>query len=521
MAPKANFNKVFKDKFKEQKSQFIETVKDKKDEITDQLKENPFEIIPIDQFVSFVDDPIGALEAKFTDREFIGDVISTAISCVPYVGPILSSIFGHFWGAGAEKDTTINEEKLEERLKEFKQELLSIVDSKIEQAQKEIWTKLVENIYNCLLDRLNNINEEIAILQSDLKEGKSSESTKEAIRVAFTEIGFNAKQLLRFCNSSSVELDEYKRTKTSMEALFILNSTLVQINALWYQLEMNPKRLMGIPADGKLPAVKSMKHKHHDIIVENLKYILLNSTPVIYCFSRSEDNRIRNSASNNSGKPFYEENVYKLLNTDTWLYPVKLKIADIKMDENQMDRMTFEKIYPEISIPSLEGSFIYRIDPCISQNITWNTYYSDKVETEDEWESSKKIKIHKDPLTKCKGIFSQVGIDIKFPKKRNVIIRILGQYSNVKNIILKSNRDDDKKSELLDPVTIPYHLPYQELLISSQNNSFLEGLITGFTQSQKYKQVDELKLFISFNVEDQEKECVAYFKFIELIITDL
>ncbi|GAM28016.1 hypothetical protein SAMD00019534_111920 [Acytostelium subglobosum LB1] len=131
---------------------------------------------------------------KLKDKEFVGECISTALECVPGIGPLLAFSFSMFWPKDPNKELVTRKE-LQAAIDTLKNEMITIIDKKIEETEANIWKKLVNALFECLVSELDDLQEPISLLKRQLAEdGVGSEKTKTQIRMALTSLRHKTKE---------------------------------------------------------------------------------------------------------------------------------------------------------------------------------------------------------------------------------------------------------------------------------------------------------------------------------------
>ncbi|EGG15569.1 hypothetical protein DFA_10411 [Cavenderia fasciculata] len=202
--------------------------------------------------VNFVQDPLGVLEETLTDPEFIGSCITTALECVPGVGPILASVFSLFWPADPKKAVT--QEELDKKLEEFKTEMIGIMDSKIQESEVKTSVPILQDKINTLKHRLG-------------EDGKANPTLKTYVRDVLELQRVQLKTIIHFCGSKGFRKDTIK---IYQDTLFMYISVMNVLNTWWYQLEVDEYFISGKAGNKNGGEVKSLRERMHITVLKGI-----------------------------------------------------------------------------------------------------------------------------------------------------------------------------------------------------------------------------------------------------------
>ncbi|GAM20044.1 hypothetical protein SAMD00019534_032190 [Acytostelium subglobosum LB1] len=462
--------------------------KEKETEIKGQIMEDPFSLVPVDAVIGLVKDPVGFLSEKFNDKEFLGECIATALSCVPYVGPILSTVFSMFWPKDPNA-AVITKGELEARLTEFRTEMEKVIDTKIDAAitesESSMWKSLVAAFFETLIDRVEDAKDLVNCLKRGLlDDAEGCDKIKTDVRVAMEQIRQKAKELSNFCRNPKFAKHVLKY---HYHVMFILVATHRQMDAFWYQFDIDPRFVMGAPAIPKhnLKEIRSLAEKLH-VYISNAMGAIAKGV-----MDNVKDKKTdRNSC--------YDEYSAKLFLSDMYLYPCPLFIAPASTSDT-------------ITVPDKGSKFIYRIDAA---------NFKARYPSSRDWKDAAQV----DVLTGCKGMILGEGpsITLKLAKKCNVRVRVFGQYT--KDITLL-----DLGYDKVIP-TVSDSMPAPSLFKIPSGFDNFDWLITGFAKMDRLTNIDTLNLTFSMDPEEamhrmegdsMVKAGNGCVKFVELIITSI
>ncbi|KAF2077263.1 hypothetical protein CYY_001452 [Polysphondylium violaceum] len=471
-------------------SSTVDNVREKYDGVVQKLKEDPFEIIDIEMIDSVVDDPFGFLKERLTDKEFLGEMIGTAIECIPYVGPILSSVFGMFWPQDP-KMKTITAKELEEKLSQFKGEMLKAMDEKIEASEKETWKDLCKTFFDGYVFKVSQMKKSIVILKKEIEDNKGviddvPEATKERIRVTFLSLLESANNISNFCKKQKITgqvLDIY------IQAILLQCATTIQLCSFWYQISLDKYFILGIKKSSKSAGAKSVKEEYHDLLAECLK----NITPAVYKNILDKNEKLNK---------YYNDNASKMFNTNPWLYQLPLVIAPLNIPKVA----TGTRLIPTINVPSKRKTpFIYRIDGA-------NMIPEQSREGQLGYRHIPII----DPLTKCHGAIVNIANSININEVTELVV------ANARNGGEDKVVDSVQNSLFCLPVIYKQPNNYK-MKVNQKEWEYLDkyGAHSGFTTLKQFKNVDFINFHVWQNNFDQRAQAMSCVKFIELIISDI
>ncbi|KYR02667.1 hypothetical protein DLAC_00122 [Tieghemostelium lacteum] len=105
----------------------------------------------------------GIMSTKYSEDDFMestGSILSGAIGSIPVVGSFLSGIFGAFWPGP--KYMTV--EDFQKEIKKLKEEMIAMMDSKIEAALDTIFNAIIDTEVLSLIDSGNNFSDAVNLL---------------------------------------------------------------------------------------------------------------------------------------------------------------------------------------------------------------------------------------------------------------------------------------------------------------------------------------------------------------------
>ncbi|KAF2069806.1 hypothetical protein CYY_008875 [Polysphondylium violaceum] len=492
-----------------------ENVKEKYEGVVNDLKEDPFSIIDIEMVGEIINDPLGFITDLVTDKEFIGQMISAAIECVPVVGPILSSVFSLFWPEDP-KMKTLTVEDLDKKLAEFKEEMVKIMDDKIKASEKETWKELCKAFFEGYIYQIDQMKKNIVILKREIQDHEGviadvPEASKERIRVGFLSLFESANDISNFCKKQKFTnhvIEVY------MQTILLQCVSTIQLCSFWYQIDLDKYYILGVKKEKEGDVeVKSIKQEYHDLLVECLK----NITPAVY------SNLVNSKTELNK---YYNNNASKMFNTNPWIYPIPLVIAPLNVPKVAPDQY-LRGSTPTINVPLEQKTpFIYRFDGA-------NMLPDQMKEGLNGYRQIPEI----DPLTQCKGTLIDFSnsINISLPERKNVTIRIFGIYPKsiselyVDTEQLKIVQKCVQDSMFCLPPSFKRGEDYDFRIEPKKNAGFAEGLYheadgakSGFTYLKPFNYVKTICLNIRQvtpkGVDILNRGCI---RFIELIISDL
>ncbi|KAF2068758.1 hypothetical protein CYY_009920 [Polysphondylium violaceum] len=515
-----------------------ENVKEKYNGVVDELKEDPFSIIDIEMVGEIFNDPLGFIGDLVTDKEFIGEMIGAAIECIPVVGPILSSIFSIFWPQDP-KMKAVTVEELDEKLAEFKEEMVKIMDDKIKASEIETWKELCKAFFECYIFKITQMKKSVVILKKEIKDHKGviadvPEATKERIRVTFISLLESSNNISNFCKRQKITSQVIE---IYMQTIFLQFVSMIQLCSFWYQIDLDKYYILGVKKEEEGDVeVKCIKQEYHDLLVECLK----NITPAVH------QNLVDEKPELNK---YYNNNASVMFNKNPWIYPIPLVIAPLNVPRIPTEPSLRTSI-PTINVPLEQKTpFIYRID---GANML--------PQPTKEWDKSFRPIPEIDPLTKCYGTFIHLSnsINISLPERKNVTIRIFGIYPKSVSNLSIGKKQFLKQDSMLPTLLRFSNLSHDEGKLLQQecvqesmfclppnikNGKNFDGKIenseqpagfqtylesyggkSGFTYLKQYSHVNIISLNIGQVSTDSEINNVfnwGCIKFIELIISDL
>eukprot|EP01133_Synstelium_polycarpum_P014876 gene14876-17593_t len=462
------------------------------------LRDAPDIPVSIMHLVKFVDDPLKFGRELSTDKEFIGTCIQKSLNCVPFIGPILAQTFAIFWPKDPNA-VVITRELLEARLEKFKEEILKLVDEKIDKSMADAWKMICTNFFDSIQFQYIELTDKIIILKKMIREGHDVSQLQTQIRVSFDAICQQANIIINFCND---EKHFPNLIQTYMEALMIQNSINIMQCTYWLQFGVNPYVVSGVLESDENPAVKSLSEKYHD---KSVKYLRLAVKTV-------NDFLIDNRDSTKFD--VFLANVYRVLDTDMHLYPVPYVQGSVDVPVLMEKKDDPIPPIPTHAITVNSGATIYRFDP---------------VNLQPDLELEKKyfyrwISDAPDHMTKCRGYGvdkNRRGGNIKFSlsASKKVMFRVCGLYSqDVSGLVLTVNGEKHEMPHVQNE--------YALLWPKNADKGIVLGFYdlqttSGFSMSKQYDAASEFDFSIEIAVkEGGTSRAVAYFHMIELIMID-
>ncbi|KAF2069920.1 hypothetical protein CYY_008760 [Polysphondylium violaceum] len=491
-----------------------ENVKEKYDGVVDDLNKDPFSIIDIEKIGEIFNDPLGFIGDLVTDKEFIGQMIGAAIECIPVVGPILSSIFSIFWPQDP-KMKAVTVQELDDRLAKFKEEMVKIMDDKINESEKETWKELCKTFFEGYIFKISQMKKSVLILKREIKDNKGviadvPEATKERIRITFLSLFESSNNISNFCKRQKITSQVIE---IYMQTILLQCVSMIQLCSFWYQIDLDKYYILGIPKENEEDEeVKSIKQEYHELLAECLK----NITPAVH------KNLMDRKPELNK---YYNNTASVMFNTNPWIYPIPLVIAPLNIPRIPT-QLYLRSSTPTINVPLEQKTpFIYRIDGA-------NMLPEQIKEGHNAYRPIPEI----DPLTKCYGTFIHLSnsINISLPERKNVTIRIFGIYpENISNLSL-----DVRKSLLQEcvqdsmfclPPTLKSGKNFDGKIETSNQRagfqSYLgpEGAKSGFTYLKRHRNVKIIRLNIGQVSTERSNNIFnrGCIKFLELIISDV
>ncbi|KAN0004250.1 hypothetical protein ACTFIZ_010392 [Dictyostelium cf. discoideum] len=380
----------------------IEQYEVAKKKVEEVLKKNPLAVIPIDMYGTVeTEDPFDIIEFFTPTTDDIEVVATKLIETIPIVGDVLGVVFQLFWQR-ANDDDKKKKKELEERLAEFKKEMIEIIDKKIEASEIEQWKRNCQSLVDGLASTLETLKDALERLRYQLVNGEKVDPvSRESIRTKIDILRNDLKKVYIFTSNSKF----VKHTIPHfLESMFLYIFLIRSIDYFWYQWGIPEIEVVGRPATDKSKRLKSLREKLHDKIIEGLFIITENC----------QDASIL-------------KNAHLILKNDLLLYPVPLIIGAPSKARDQLKEKIHEIDYnyvPEITIPENSIPFIYRMDAsCLrlnprSQNI-----------------SSFKHDFKYEPISGCHGqlLSSELSLKVNFPdslKGKKVMIRLLSMHDS-------------------------------------------------------------------------------------------
>ncbi|GAM27820.1 hypothetical protein SAMD00019534_109960, partial [Acytostelium subglobosum LB1] len=446
-------------------------------------------VVNILSIVNFVADPLKVGKNLANDKEFIGKCITKALDTVPGIGPILSQTFALFWPKDPNA-AVITKAALEARLKSFKDELMTLVDERIDKAMGEAWKMICINFFDNVKDSYAQLQEKVLILQKMISLKLNTTALQTQIRATLDSILMQAGMIINFANDTRF----FKSMlPTYMQALMIQNSIFLMMNTYWIQFGIPPLVVSGIPAEGDNPAVKGLTQAYHDRAVDfmNLAFKLINDTLITP--------ETRNTTEFDS----FLSKVSNVLDTDMYLYPVPLVVGTTTVTPTSAT-------VPVHKVPKKTGAYIYR---CPFANFL--------PDQERQKTHHNKFFGVGDSITKCSGLGfnwngSFASLDFALEEPRKVAFRVHGLYTEtLTGLELTVNNEK---------VTLPlvqddYPVMWQKDESKTPVFDFYDKKTTsGFTVSKQFAASQSFK--VKLGVIAPEGVLKAFFPFIELIICD-
>ncbi|EGG15596.1 hypothetical protein DFA_10438 [Cavenderia fasciculata] len=464
-----------------------DNIQEKAEEFGNQLKENPLAVIDVSIVVNFVQDPLGVLEETLTDPEFIGSCISTALECVPGVGPILASVFSMFWPADPAKQP-ITQEELDKRLEEFKTEMIGIMDKKIADSEVKTWKNICEAFFNGIVSSAPILQDKINTLKHRLAEdGKADSSLKTYVREALELQRVQIKTIIQFCASKEFQKDT---VKFYQDSLFMYLSVMNVLNTWWYQLDVDPYFISGKAANENAGEVKSLRERIHITLQKGITDIAAGAR-------QAKADEI----------PDFFNNGHLLLKNDAWWYPVKLLIHPEQ--KRPVDTSFANRTFycDPLVLPDLENAYIYRVDAA----------YFYPGQKQDYMEGRRNFPPSIEPVSGCYGLYPTPGSSLPIKingGKRKVQVRILTSSSLTKTTLhccdTQSYDYETRKNKfnrsIVDPLGVVETTYLNSGLAWSQlmHTNSLELGFSGFFPQFKY--YPERVFFVEFIVHDKSDQ---------------
>ncbi|KAM9981857.1 hypothetical protein ACTFIY_004161 [Dictyostelium cf. discoideum] len=376
-----------------------EVAKKKVEEI---LKKNPLAVIPIDMYGTVeTEDPFDIIEFFTPTSDDIETVATKLIETIPIVGDVLGVVFQLFWKRMNDEDKQKKKE-LEERLAEFKKEIIGIIDKKIEASEIEQWKRNCQSLVDGMGSTLETLKGALERLRYQLVNGEKVDPvSRESIRTKIDILRNDIKKVYIFTSNAKF----VKHTIPQfLESIFLYIFLIRSIDYFWYQWGIPEIEVVGRPATDKSKRLKSLREKLHDKIIDGLFIITENC----------QDASIL-------------KNAHLILKNDLVLYPVPLIIGTPIKARSQLKEKLHEIDYsymPEITIPEHSIPFIYRMDAsCLRQDPKSQNIASMKNDFKYE------------PISGCNGQFlsGELSLNVNFPdslKGKKVMIRLLSMHDS-------------------------------------------------------------------------------------------
>ncbi|EAL69050.1 hypothetical protein DDB_G0277097 [Dictyostelium discoideum AX4] len=376
-----------------------EVAKKKAEEI---LKKDPLAVIPIDMYGTVeTEDPFDIIEFFTPTIDDIEVVASKLIESIPIVGDVLGVVFQLFWQRATDEDKQKKKE-LEERLAEFKKEMIEIIDKKIEASEIEQWKRNCQSLVDGLASTLETLKDALERLRYQLVNGENVDPvSRESIRTKIDILRNDIKKVYIFTSDPKFVKSTIPHF---LEAIFLYIFLIRSIDYFWYQWGIPEIEVVGRPATDKSKRLKSLREKLHEKIIDGLSIITENCQDADML-----------------------KNAHLILKNDLVLYPVPLIVGTPIKAKDQLKEKIHELDYsyvPEITIPEHSIPFIYRMDAsCLrqdpkSQNI-----------------SSMKRDFKYEPISGCHGQYlsGELLLKVNFPdslKGKKVMIRLLSMHDS-------------------------------------------------------------------------------------------
>jgi len=461
-------------------------IKKQYESIVSKLKEDAYDVIDVEKFGNYANDPLAFVTGDGHDSYFIGDIVNSTLQCIPTLGQSLSLALSPFWP----EDLILNLAKYEKgdikkSIKDYKTEIDKKILDKTIETDHGTWNTLSSSFFENSIFTTNssqdmlNLKKEIVSKNGDVS--KVDSSLKKRVKDHLISLYQSAFKMSEFCKKQK-NLNEM--IDVYMQSVLIQSICIIQLNSFWYQLDLDPSYLLGNDK-----GEKSLREKYHDIMVDCLKNIT----------------KLVNENIDSKKEPlnkFYEDSSDMLLNSDMWLYPIPLIVETLKIPRLPAKDYGI----PILTIPTdSTGPFIHRIDGLnmLPESIDGLNRPIPK----------------DDPLTNCYGtiINSKNSVKIQFTSNRNVTLRIFGIYpKGVEKLVIGSQTIPCIEQEV---PCLPVKFKKPKFGASGSNDDKLsKDVRSGYTTLKKtLKNVNFFSIDISQQTQSSQWSCV---KFIELIITD-
>ncbi|KAN0035999.1 hypothetical protein ACTA71_005297 [Dictyostelium dimigraforme] len=438
-----------------------------KKKVEDMLKENPLAIVPIDMFGTVeTDDPFDIIEYFTPTVDDIEAVVTPILEAVPIVGPVLGVVFQIFWKR-ENGDEEKNKKELENRLAEFKKEIIGIIDKKIEASEIEQWKRNCQSLVEGLASTLETLKDALERLRYQLVNGEKVDPvSKESIRTKIDILRNDVKKVYIFTSNEKFAKDTIPQF---LETIFLYIFLIRSIDSYWYHWGIPEIEVVGRPATDKSKRLKSLREKLHDKIIDGLHIITENC----------QDADIL-------------KNAHLILKNDLVLYPVPLIIGEPFKAKDQLKEKLTELNYnylPEVTVSDHSLPFIYRMDAsCLrqdprSQNI-----------------SAVKHDFKYEPISGCHGQFlsTELLLKVNFPeslKGKHVMIRLLSMHDSKYDGTLHCKFGDEYD-------TIP--IVKEKVSLFRKKNRLFRGVkkVSGLTYTKKFKIGTSQNLSIAHNLKE-------------------